>query len=364
MWKEKLTQALNSLNMFSAKFDEALFINRSRMMFLHIHVDDRFLVAKKEEEILDFLFNLKKLFTLKVKKKPTQHLGYRLDWLKNGSIFLSQIDFSDKIVMTFDMVQCRSIKTPCNGNFVNQLNEHCLAIDKHLFQRSMGYLNYLAQHTRPDILFTINQLARCSINPNVNHWKMVKHLLQYVHCTKNFGILFSKSNSETILHGWADADYANFKDDRKSVSGNLVTVYGNPISWLSKKKSIIAQSTTKAEYVSMNVCAKQVQWISMLLTQALGTKMKKTIIFNDNSGAITISKQASLNTNTKHIEIRYQYLRYLVNMKLLEVFQVGTNEMIADVLTKPPTINKLQEFYSAIHLKDHKGVLELGRLIM
>ncbi|MBW0529442.1 hypothetical protein O181_069157 [Austropuccinia psidii MF-1] len=359
MWKEKLTQALNSLNMFSAKFDEALFINKSKTMFLHIHVDDGFLVAKNEDEIVDFLFKLKKLFTLKVKKKPTQHLGYRLDWLKNGAIFLSQIDFCEKILMTFDMVQCRSIKTPCNGNFVNQLNEHGSAIDKRLFQQAMGYLNYLAQHTRPDILFTINQLERCSTDPNVNHWKMVKHLLRYVHCTKKFGILFNKSNSETILHSWADAHYANFKDDRKSISGNLVTVYGNPISWLSKKQYIIAQSTTEAEYVSMNVCAKQVRWISMLLTQDLGIKMNKPIIFNDNSGAITISKQASLNTNTKHIEIRYQYLRYLVNMKLLEVVQVGTNEMIADVLTKPPTINKLQEFYSAIHLKDQEGVLEL-----
>ncbi|MBW0533864.1 hypothetical protein O181_073579, partial [Austropuccinia psidii MF-1] len=136
------------------------------------------------------------------------------------------------------------------------------------------------------------------------------------------------------LIGWADADYANDRLERKSISGNVVSLFGNPISWLSKKQSVVAQSTTEAEFISLNICAKQIRWLSFLVND-LRITITRPVIFNDNSGAVIISNQASLNPNTKHIEIRYQYVRNLMMKKLVDVKQVGTNEMIADVLTKP-----------------------------
>ncbi|MBW0550074.1 hypothetical protein O181_089789 [Austropuccinia psidii MF-1] len=86
---------------------------------------------------------------------------------------------------------------------------------------------------------------------------------------------------------------------------------GNPISWTTKKQSIVAQSTTEAEFVSMNKCSKEVQWLSHLIT-SLGINLKVPKLKNDNTGAITISNEAQLNPNSKHIEVRFQYLRDLV----------------------------------------------------
>ncbi|MBW0524633.1 hypothetical protein O181_064348 [Austropuccinia psidii MF-1] len=157
--------------------------------------------------------------------------------------------------------------------------------------------------------------------------------------------------------GWADADYANARDNRKSISGYVVQVYENPVCWLSKRQSVVAQSTTEAEYISMNVCAKQMRWLSYVLRD-LGQQIEKPTLFNDNSGAVIISKQASLNTNTKHIEVRYQYLRDCVLKNLLNIIQVSTTQMIADVLTKPLGVQKLNEVYSQLHLDDPGGVLE------
>ncbi|MBW0568843.1 hypothetical protein O181_108558 [Austropuccinia psidii MF-1] len=336
MWKEKLTKALSSLEMFSAMSDEALFINKKKTMFLHIHVDNGFLVGENKAEIIAFTSKLSKIFKLKVKKKPTQHLGYQLIWNGDGSVSLTQHDFCLKILAKFDMNDSRGIKTSCNG-----------------------FLNYLPEHTRPDILFTTNQLARCSMNPTIIQWKAVKHLLRYIKYNSTLGVTYTRyEETELVLQGWANADYANSKRDRKSISGTIVTVFGNPVSLMSKKQSIIAQSTMEAEFVSMNICSKQMKWIANLLVMDIGVKMNQPVLHNDNSGAVMISKQANLNPNTKHIEVQYQYLRYIVTKKLLNVAQVSTNQMMVDILTKPTTINKLKEFKTAIHLTEQEGVLK------
>ncbi|MBW0528375.1 hypothetical protein O181_068090 [Austropuccinia psidii MF-1] len=96
------------------------------------------------------------------------------------------------------------------------------------------------------------------------------------------------------------------------------------------------------------------------LLNDLGINSSKTTLYNDNSGALTISKQATLNNNTKHIKVRYQYLRELALKKQLDIVQVSSEDMIADVLTKPLGVQKMLAFYQQLGLKDHRGVLRTG----
>lgn len=101
------------------------------------------------------------------------------------------------------------------------------------------------------------------------------------------------------LRGWADADYANSTDMRKSTSGFVVTLDANPVHWMSKKKqSVVAQSTTEAEFIAMNHCAKQLRWMASLI-EDLGVTIPTPVIMNDNSGANFISREAQLNANSK-----------------------------------------------------------------
>ncbi|MBW0531863.1 hypothetical protein O181_071578 [Austropuccinia psidii MF-1] len=108
---------------------------------------------------------------------------------------------------------------------------------------------------------------------------------------------------------------------------------GNPVSWTTKKQPVVAQSTTEAEFISMNKCSKEMQWLSNLIS-TLKIKLRVPVLKNNNTGAITISKEAQLNPNSKHIEVRFQYLRDLVKKNLLIVQHSPTNDMVADVLTK------------------------------
>jgi hypothetical protein len=171
-----------------------------------------------------------------------------------------------------------------------------------MMQKSIGKLTYLALHTRPNIAFTVNVLAQFTAAPNNAHWSLVKHLLQYLCGTANMGVHFTEGSKSNSLCGWTDADYAASLVSKKSTSGYVITLFDKPISWTTKKQSVVAQSTTEAEFIAINKCAKQLRWMSNLITSLL-IKINVPIIFNNNSGAVVISKEPKLNPNTKHIKI-------------------------------------------------------------
>ncbi|MBW0493185.1 hypothetical protein O181_032900 [Austropuccinia psidii MF-1] len=330
MWKSKLESALSSLGLMSTRSDESLLINAEKLLLLHVHVNDGFIISQLENKKIEFLTKLNSIFKLKSKKKPTQNLGYTLKW-SSDKIMINQTDHITKTLQQFNMNDCKPVKTPCNGNFLNEVESGISkeVLNVTLFQQAIGSINYLAHHTRPDILFM---------------------------GSKDKFPIYDQCTTKEMLTGWADVDYANVKDDRKSITGYVILALGNPVCWLSKKQSVVSQSTTEAEYIAMNICMKQLRWITFFFSD-LGYGSIQPILYNDNSGAVTILKQAALNANTKHIEVRYQYVRDCVMKKLVTMFQVSTNDMIADILMKPFGVINMQEVFRQLHLKDSGGVL-------
>jgi hypothetical protein len=151
------------------------------------------------------------------------------------------------------------------------------------------------------------------------------------------------------LCGWADADYAGSLVSKKLNSGYVITLFSNPISWTTKTQSVIAQLTTEAEFIAINKCSKQLRWMSNLIT-SLSIKIDVPVIYNNNSGAVVISKEPKLNPNTKHIEICFHYIRQLIKGKVMKIEQVSTVDMIADVLTKSLGKIKLSKSCKQLHL--------------
>ena len=163
------------------------------------------------------------------------------------------------------------------------------------------------------------------------------------------GIHFSKSAKGQLLLGWADADYGTSLVSKKSMSGYVICFHNNPISLTTKKHPVVAQSTTKAEFIAINKCAKQLCCMSNLIT-LLKIKIKVPIIYNNNAGAVIITKDAQLNPNTKHIKMWFQYICQLVAMKVMKIWQVWTVDMIAVVLTKPLGKLNLLKSFKQLHL--------------
>ncbi|MBW0585076.1 hypothetical protein O181_124791 [Austropuccinia psidii MF-1] len=171
------------------------------------------------------------------------------------------------------------------------------------------------------------------------------------------GIRFTKKNSSAgSLVGLADANYSNSAVTKKTTSGFVATLYGNPISWSTKKQAIVAQLTTEAEFVAINKCAEQLRWLSMLLT-SIGLETGIPTILNDNRGAVFITEEAKLNWNSKHIEIRFQYVRNMVRRQLLNIAHAPLTAMISDILTKPlgtvelNELKRLLNMFKMVHVK-------------
>ncbi|MBW0548514.1 hypothetical protein O181_088229 [Austropuccinia psidii MF-1] len=159
-WKAHLVSTLCKLDLFSADTDECLFFNTDRTLFLHIHVENGFIIGETAEIIENFLTQLRKLYSIKTKKKMTQNLGYTLSWQQNGSVILHQQDFCSKILEEFNMSSSNSIKNTAPENIHNVVAQVSPPFSNLTMQKAIGMLNYLALHTRPDIMFTTNLLSQ------------------------------------------------------------------------------------------------------------------------------------------------------------------------------------------------------------
>ncbi|GAU37152.1 hypothetical protein TSUD_293100 [Trifolium subterraneum] len=191
--------------------------------------------------------------------------------------------------------------------------------------------------------------------PTEMHYATVKRILRYVKGTLNYGIWYKTTEEDRLsLIGWTYSDYAGDHDDRKSTSGYVFTIGIGVISWSSKKQPIVTLSTTEAEFVSASACACQGIWLRSILNHLSLTQSNGTIIYCDNSSSIKLAKNPIMHGRSKHIDVRYHFLRDLNNEGVIELKHCRTNEQLADIMTKAL---KLESFCK---LREGLGVCALS----
>ena len=194
----------------------------------------------------------------------------------------------------------------------------------------MGNLLYLSISTRPDIIYAVSKAARKTKDPNLEDWKNILKIMGYLKCTINYGLKF---NSNSNIKAYSDADYAGDKDTRKSTTGYIITIGDTPINWCSKLQHCVSTSTAEAEYYSLSECSKQCIWYLNLLRE-LNINTKTIEINVDNKAAIFIATNELTNQKTKHIDIRYHYVRELIKENKIKLRYINSKLNIADGLTK------------------------------
>ncbi|UYV78679.1 hypothetical protein LAZ67_16002366, partial [Cordylochernes scorpioides] len=206
---------------------------------------------------------------------------------------------------------------------------------KHVpYRELIGSLLYLANSSRPDMTFAVTKLAQFCSNPGERHWQAAKHILRYLQATKNVSLIY-KRGSDDIL-AFSDSDWANDIDDRRSTSGSAVTINGCLVSWRSKKQNCVSLSTMESEYIALAQTTKEILWIAQILEnlKCLTNASRPITIFCDNRAAIEFSKNNIENNRSKHIDIRYHYIREKVNSGDIHVNYISTNDNLADIFTK------------------------------
>ena len=203
-----------------------------------------------------------------------------------------------------------------------------------LFARLLGELQYIANATRPDIAYTVNRLASYTANPSLQHNIAIKRILRYLAGTKSHGIVYKVNPKHQNLHGYADAAYGN-AERNKSITGYVFLVADSAITWCSKKQIAIALSSTEAEYVVLSESAREACWLRSLYNE-LGLLQRElpTLVLGDNEGAIAMTKNPQFHKWSKHIEIRWHWVRDLVQEGTINVESCRDPDQTADVLTK------------------------------
>ena len=206
------------------------------------------------------------------------------------------------------------------------------SVDPSLYRRMIGSLLYLTA-SRPNISYSVRVCARYQANPKESHMTTLKRIIKYVKTTIDFSVWYSKDTND-VLAGYFDTDWAGNADDRKSTLGGCFYVGNSLVSWMSKKQNSIFLSTVEAKYIAVGSCCTQLLWMQKLLHD-YGICQEHLTIYCDNTSAINIFKNPVQHSQTKHIEIRHHFIRELVEDGTLTLEFIHTDDQKANLFTKP-----------------------------
>lgn len=244
------------------------------------------------------------------------------------------------------MLNCNAAKSPGDPNqkltekTINSSND---LVGKVPFQELIGSLLYVAQITRPDISFCVNNVSRFNAKHSIEHWEAALRILKYLKGTSDY-VLVYKAEAKNKMHAYTDADYASEIDKRRSCSGFVVKLAGGAINWHSKRQEIVAVSSTEAEYIALSTTAKEMLYLNQLMFELTNVSIEPSQIYVDNTSSINLAKNAAYHDRTKHIDVRFHHLRDNIETKKIAIEYVSTNNNIADALTKSLNGVKTKQF--------------------
>ena len=337
VWGERFTSFIKQQGLTQSEADPCLFFrkNGAERTFLVIWVDDGIIASTNKQVIDEFLIELGGTF--KIRAYPLERfVGITITRdRKQRTIHLCQQDYIEHLVNKFQMTLCFPKSVPADpGIHLIKPAEGSPTDTAFPYREAVGCLLYLALVSRPDISFSVGQVARFVESHNSSHIKAVRHIISYIHGTPSHGIRYTGSPEKTPT-GYSDADYAGCNNTRKSTTGSVFLFHGGPIAWCSRRQSCVATSTTEAEYVAASETAKEAVWIRRILPDFQQSENRPIVIRCDNQGAIQLTRHPDQRQKTKHIDVRYHFIRLQQEIGEIDIQYVSTTDQLADILTKP-----------------------------
>ena len=323
------------------------------LFILAVYVDDILLAGKSLQKIAQVKADLGKRFQLNDMDELHYFLGVCVQQ-RSDEIWIGQPTYTQAIIKKFGMEHCKPANTPVTpGTKLLKATEQSELVDATLYQSAVGSLLHLSGWTRPDIAFAVSHVARFCSSPTKEHWTAVKRILRYLKGTPNYGLTYSRNvNTDGTLIGYSDADWAGDANDRKSTSGYFFMMSGAAVSWKSQKQTCVALSTAEAEYIALAAATQEATWMRQLLEDLHNGQIEPTVTCEDNQFAISIAQNPQYHKRTKHIDIKYHYVREKVLDTTIKLRYCPTSDMIADILTKGLTYDKFSRLRALSGVKE------------
>lgn len=322
------------------------------IVIIALYVDDFYLfyscIKNNLVSVLENEFNVNNLGTL----RSCLGINVTRDRVK-GILKLDQSEYIRKLLVRFGMENCKAVSTPMEVNCKLLKNEESsLQDDVYNYRQLLGCLMYLSVCTRPDLSYACSQLSQFNNCFDRTHWLAAKRILRYLAGTIHYSLCFHKSR-DWFLSAYTDADWANDVTDRKSYTGFVIKLGNDTVNWESRKQRCVALSSTEAEYLAISDVCKDVSFIRNLLSEIMPRQMCdiNCIVYNDNQSAQKLLQvREYCHKRTKHIDLRYHYVKDLVNKNVISIMYLPTDKMLADILTKPLGRIKHEKFLKAMNV--------------
>lgn len=320
---------------------------KDQMIVILVWVDDLIIATSNNSLLCEVKELMKNKYHMKDLGKLSYFLGIEFDQGKDY-IKMSQQKYVYKVLEKFEMTNCKPRSTPSEQKPDFDSGD---SFDSRKYREAVGSLIYAMTCTRPDICWVVTKLSQYLSDPNTKHWIAVKHVLRYLKGTIDFGLSYKKDEDGLALVGYSDADWASSIDDRRSTTGYCfsLTKTGPLVSWKSKKQPTVALSSCEAEYMALAATTQESLYLKQLLSEMdIGHKYECAVIFEDNQGTIALSKNSMTQQRSKHIDVRYHFIRSELNDGRIVIQYCPTNDMKADIMTKSATKFKLDRFKTYI----------------
>jgi len=336
-WNEVLHKFLLDYGFCQSKRDPCIYIKGKgqSQILLGVYVDDLISTGKDVNEVQAFRDSFKRRFKCSEGEELKWCLGLEVNQTDKG-IYISQASYINQKLVEFEQYLEPNVqrKVPLVSNHQQLLIEAEKSEESdHSFpyREIVGSLMYAATMTRPDLSTAVGIVSRFLARPKKIHCTMVKQILYYLRRTAHYGLAYGSDGKEQLT-GYVDASWAN-NEDYTSLYGFAFLFGDSLISWSSKKQKNVVLSSTESEYITITHGAQEALWFLELLAE-LGIEQTTVPLLEDNEASINMCKNPQEYKRTRHIQVRYHFVRDLVKDKKIELIHCGTKDQLADLFTK------------------------------
>ena len=342
MWNMTIDRVLHEMGFERLVTEHGIYVvgEGDAKIFLALYVDDLLIVWSSKESLDEVKERLKDNFKMKDMGSAHFLLGVEIRRRLDGGYFMVQEKYAKEVVSRFGLADAKTVSTPFEpgSNFGEEEISMQVGEDPEMsnipYRSLVGSLMYLAVCTRPDLAMAVSSLSRYSQNPRMEHWDAAKRVLRYIKGTVGEGLAYSPGE-DVAVWGYSDASYGSDNETKRGRSGFVFMSGGAAVSWGSKLQEVVALSSTEAEYMAISHAMQEGLYLTMLQTE-MGIQKEEggTLLLVDNQSSIKLAKNPVFHKRSKHIAIRFHFIREKIDSGEMQLEFVRTLAMAADQLTK------------------------------
>lgn len=358
-WFARLEAELLKFGLTQLESDPCTYFSRqdSKFLILVVYVDDLIVATNDMSQYQELKIKLQSQFKMRDLGPLKYCLGIEFHQdAENKSVKIIQKKYIQDIVNKFGLEDAHPALTPLEPKFKLSQLEESQTVDSIFYQSIIGSLMYAAIATRPDIMYAVSALSVFNSSPKRVHLNSAKRVLRYLKGTSDLG-LFYKSTGQP-LQGFVDSDWGSDVDTRCSRTGFVFEIAGAAVTWQSRKQRCVALSSTEAEYVALAEAGKEAMYLRNILKElkVLEENKSPSVIFCDNQSAAKLTKNPVHHDRSKHIDVKYHFIRKIYQSGHIDVQYLHTSEMPADVLTKSLCYPSHKKHTNRMGVLDYKNV--------